>query len=136
MAGVGFPELVLLFIIGLLILGPERLPRVASQLGRWVGRARRTANQMRYQLEREIALADIKKSSKPPPKKSDDTAGEGTPGETADKNADEGDTGGDREAPPSAAAAGPTIHSPAQTPARDADARGAAAETQDDEQKR
>jgi len=59
---VGFFELVVLFVIGLLILGPERLPRVASQIGRWVGRARRMANQLRYQLEREIALADLEKS--------------------------------------------------------------------------
>jgi sec-independent protein translocase protein TatB len=60
---ISLPELTLLFIIGLLVLGPERLPRVASQIGRWVGRARRTANQLRYQLEREIALADLEKSS-------------------------------------------------------------------------
>ena len=61
---ISLPELTLLFIIGLLVLGPERLPRVASQIGRWVGRARRTANQLRYQLEREIALADLEKSSR------------------------------------------------------------------------
>ena len=64
MSGIGFTELVVLFVIGLLILGPERLPRVATQIGRWVGRARRTANQLRYQLEREIALADIEKKTR------------------------------------------------------------------------
>jgi len=69
MFDVGFSELVLLFIIGLLILGPERLPRVASQIGRWIGRARRTANQLRHQLEREIALDDIRRPPKPPPPK-------------------------------------------------------------------
>jgi sec-independent protein translocase protein TatB len=66
LSGIGFWELVVLFVIGLLILGPERLPRVATQIGRWVGRARRTANQLRYQIEREIALADIEKKSNKP----------------------------------------------------------------------
>lgn len=65
MTGVGWGELVLLFVIGLLVLGPERLPRVASQIGRWVGRARRTANQLRHQLEREIALSEINKPRPP-----------------------------------------------------------------------
>jgi sec-independent protein translocase protein TatB len=59
MFDVGFSELVLLFVIGLLILGPERLPRVASQIGRWVGRARRTATQLRMQLEREMTMSEI-----------------------------------------------------------------------------
>ena len=73
-SGPGFQELVLIFVIGLLILGPERLPRVASQLGRWVGKARRTANQLRFQMEREIALADIEKKKPPKSKDADDPA--------------------------------------------------------------
>lgn len=77
MSGVGISELLVLFVIGLLILGPERLPRVAAQIGRWVGRARRTANQLRYQLEREIALADIEKNSK---KRKDDKSSSAKPG--------------------------------------------------------
>jgi sec-independent protein translocase protein TatB len=64
MFDVGFSELVLIFIIGLLVLGPERLPKVASQIGRWVGRARRTATQLRHQLEREIALSELAESQK------------------------------------------------------------------------
>lgn len=56
-----FMELLVVFVIGLLILGPERLPRVAAQLGRWIGKARRTATQLRYQLEREVALEEIYK---------------------------------------------------------------------------
>lgn len=59
------PELTLLFVVGLLVLGPERLPRVARQAGRWLRTARRTANQLRYQLEREVTLADSKKSREP-----------------------------------------------------------------------
>ena len=66
MFDVGFWELALIFGVGLLILGPERMPRVASQLGRWVGRARRTASTLRRQLEQEIASAD---APPPPPRK-------------------------------------------------------------------
>ena len=58
MFDVGFWELILIFGVGLMILGPERMPRVASQIGRWVGRARRTASSLRRQLEQEIASAD------------------------------------------------------------------------------
>lgn len=78
MFDVGFTELLLLFVIGLLILGPDRLPRVAAQLGRWVARARRTANQLRIQLEREVALDDIKRSQqrRNSPKKPETPSGE------------------------------------------------------------
>lgn len=61
---VGFQELVLLFVIGLLVLGPERLPKVATHLGKWVGRARRTASHLRHQLEREIAIAELEQRRK------------------------------------------------------------------------
>ena len=64
MFDVGFAELVLVFVIGLLVLGPERLPKVAAEIGKWVGRARRTATQLRRQLEREIELNEV---TQPPP---------------------------------------------------------------------
>lgn len=69
MFDVGFWEIVLIFGLGLMILGPEKLPRVAAKLGRWVGRARRTASQLRYQLEREIDLGDKPRSRYTPPPK-------------------------------------------------------------------
>jgi sec-independent protein translocase protein TatB len=56
MSGVGFWELVLLFLIGLIVLGPERLPRVANQLGTWVGQARRMTRVLKRQLEDELNL--------------------------------------------------------------------------------
>jgi len=51
---VGFWELVLIFGIGLVVLGPERLPKVAAQLGRWAGQARRMARNLSSQLQAEI----------------------------------------------------------------------------------
>ena len=54
MSSMGGSEFLLLCLIGLLILGPERLPRVARQVGSWVGKARQMTRQMRRQLEEEI----------------------------------------------------------------------------------
>src|SRR5262245_51274256 len=62
-----FGELVLLFVIGLLVLGPPRLPKVAAEIGKWVGRARRTASELRRQLEREIELSEVTRPPPPPP---------------------------------------------------------------------
>ena len=58
MFNTGPSELVLLFVVALLVLGPARLPKVAAQIGRWVGRARRMADHLRRQLEREAALIE------------------------------------------------------------------------------
>jgi Tat protein translocase TatB subunit len=75
-------ELLLVAIIGLLVLGPQRLPKLAAELGKWVGRARRTASQLRRQLEREIELSDLEKPAAPPPPPSSAaaTSGEVPPG--------------------------------------------------------
>jgi sec-independent protein translocase protein TatB len=54
MSGIGGSEFILLCIIGLLILGPERLPRVARQLGSWIGKARQMTRSLQRQLEDEI----------------------------------------------------------------------------------
>ena len=56
MSGIGGSEFLLLCLIGLLVLGPERLPRVASQLGHWLGKARLMTRTMRRQLEEELDL--------------------------------------------------------------------------------
>ncbi|MCB1844897.1 MAG: twin-arginine translocase subunit TatB [Halioglobus sp.] len=56
MSGVGFWELVILLLIGLVVLGPERLPRVANQLGGWLGQARRMTRVMKRQLEDELNI--------------------------------------------------------------------------------
>ena len=51
---VGFTEIVLIFGIALLVLGPARLPKLAADLGRWAGRARAMARTLRTQLEQEV----------------------------------------------------------------------------------
>lgn len=54
MSGASFQEFFLLLIIGLVVLGPKRLPQVANQLGSWLGQARRMTRMMKRQLEDEI----------------------------------------------------------------------------------
>ncbi len=54
MSGIGGSEFLLLCLIGLLILGPERLPRVARQLGTWLGKARQMTRALQRQLEEEV----------------------------------------------------------------------------------
>ena len=56
MSSVGLSEWVLLALIGLIVLGPERLPRIANQIGSWIGQARRMTRVMKRQLEDELDL--------------------------------------------------------------------------------
>jgi sec-independent protein translocase protein TatB len=59
MSGIGGSEFILLCLIGLLILGPERLPRVARQIGGWIGKARQLTRSLQRQLEDEL---DVEKN--------------------------------------------------------------------------
>ena len=64
MFDIGFFELVIIFVLGLLVLGPERLPKVARTAGRFIGKARSMARNLQYELEREIDLEDIRGATK------------------------------------------------------------------------
>jgi len=55
---VGFTEIVLILGIALLVLGPQRLPKLAADLGRWAGKARGMARQLKAQLEQEASTYD------------------------------------------------------------------------------
>jgi sec-independent protein translocase protein TatB len=64
-----FPEIVIIFGVALVVLGPKKLPGTAAQIGRWVGRARAMARQFREQLEQEVnsveSALDTKTSQEP-----------------------------------------------------------------------
>lgn len=60
MFDIGFWELIILFGLGLVILGPERLPKVAMQLGNWAGQARRMARTLTTQIRDELDI-DVNK---------------------------------------------------------------------------
>ena len=61
---VGFSELLLIMGLALLVLGPEKLPKVVGEIGRWMGRARAMARQFREQLEIE-AQETARRQSQP-----------------------------------------------------------------------
>ena len=68
MLDVGFSEILLTSAIALIVLGPERLPKVARQVGHWMGRARAMARQLSEQLEREVNAEELLKTqTKPSP---------------------------------------------------------------------
>jgi Tat protein translocase TatB subunit len=64
---VGFSELLLIMVLALLVLGPQKLPKVVGQVGRWMGRARAMARQFREQLEIEAAEAQRPPQAAAPP---------------------------------------------------------------------
>ena len=74
MFDIGFSEVLLIFVIALVVLGPEKLPRLASQLGRWIGRARAMARQFREQLEEEVNLEQVRRAHEQKPEKPAETA--------------------------------------------------------------
>jgi sec-independent protein translocase protein TatB len=56
----GFGELGLIAVVGLLVLGPERLPRVARTTGALLRKARQSWQGVRSDIERELAAEDLK----------------------------------------------------------------------------
>jgi sec-independent protein translocase protein TatB len=59
---VGFVELMVIGVVALLVLGPDRLPGAARTVGAFVRRARNSWNSVRSEIEREIAAEEMKKS--------------------------------------------------------------------------
>ena len=56
----GFWELTIVMVIALLVVGPERLPALAGQIGKWVGKAKRMIEGVRADIESEIKAAELK----------------------------------------------------------------------------
>ncbi|WP_110994126.1 Sec-independent protein translocase protein TatB [Pseudomonas sichuanensis] len=61
MFGISFSELLLVGLVALLVLGPERLPGAARTAGLWIGRLKRSFNAIKMEVEREIGADDIRR---------------------------------------------------------------------------
>jgi sec-independent protein translocase protein TatB len=66
MFDVGFSELLIIAVVALLVLGPERLPTAARFAGLWVRRARAQWYSVKSELERELANEELKRSLSTP----------------------------------------------------------------------
>lgn len=58
---IGFTELLVVGMVALLVLGPERLPKAASTAGRWIGQFKRGMNGIKQQMERELDAEQLRR---------------------------------------------------------------------------
>jgi sec-independent protein translocase protein TatB len=61
MFDIGFSELVVIAIVALIVIGPERLPKVARTMGHLFGRMQRYVNDVKADISREMELDELKK---------------------------------------------------------------------------
>lgn len=66
MFDIGFLELMVVGILGLLVLGPERLPKAARTVGLFIGKIRSTVNNLQDDLERHVRTEELKDKLKNP----------------------------------------------------------------------
>lgn len=62
MFDIGFSEIILVFVVMLLVVGPERLPRVARTAGLWIGKMRGFVATVKADIDRELATEELKKA--------------------------------------------------------------------------
>ena len=60
MFDIGFTELLVIFVVALLVVGPERLPGVARKLGLYIGKMRRSFQSIKDEVEKELEIEAVK----------------------------------------------------------------------------
>jgi len=58
----GFWEMLMVVVVALIVVGPERLPGLARTAGFWVGKAKRMVNDVKSEIDRELAADELKKT--------------------------------------------------------------------------
>jgi sec-independent protein translocase protein TatB len=61
MFDIGFTEMVIVAVVALIVLGPERLPKVAKQAGEWMGKLRRYVDDVKSDINRQMELDELRK---------------------------------------------------------------------------
>ncbi|WP_235040267.1 Sec-independent protein translocase protein TatB [Vreelandella profundi] len=73
MLDIGFLELMLIGIVALLVLGPERLPRAARTTGLWIGRIKRTVSGMQREISAQLEAEELRQKLNDQQKKLNDS---------------------------------------------------------------
>lgn len=61
MFDIGFSEMMVLAVVALVVIGPERLPKVAKQAGEWMGKLRRYVDDVKSDINRQMELTELRK---------------------------------------------------------------------------
>lgn len=61
MFDIGFSEMAIIAVVALIVLGPERLPKVAKQAGEWIGKLRRYVDDVKSDINRQMELEELRK---------------------------------------------------------------------------
>ena len=61
MFDIGFSEIVVIAVVALIVIGPERLPRTARMLGHMFGRLQRYVNEVKADINREMELDELRR---------------------------------------------------------------------------
>ncbi len=61
MFDIGFSELLVIGLVALVVIGPERLPKVARTAGQWLGKLNRYVSQVKQDIDRDIKLEELRK---------------------------------------------------------------------------
>ncbi len=64
MFDLGFTEMVVVAVVGLIVLGPERLPKVARQAGQWLGKLQRYVADVKSDINRQMELDELRNLQK------------------------------------------------------------------------
>lgn len=63
MFDIGFAELLMIAVVALLVLGPEKLPTAIRTLGLWLGRAKRTVSSIQSEISEELRIEEMRRTA-------------------------------------------------------------------------
>ncbi|GAB1232288.1 Sec-independent protein translocase protein TatB [Ferrigenium sp. UT5] len=62
MFDIGFAEILIIMVVALVVIGPDRLPRVARTMGQWLGRIQRYINKVKQDVSSSIELEELRET--------------------------------------------------------------------------